>query len=172
MSSRHSSRPLAGLSDAEAAALGPERAAQVRSFRLILLAAQQLRYLTDHLYRADGLTTQQATLLSIVRTLGRPSLSEAAAAMLTSHQNTKQLVTSLIGKGFLRMVADRDDARVKRLTTTPKNERHWAARDPQDFARVGEWFAGLSTVEAQQLCELLAKLQRGLEQPVRAARGA
>jgi DNA-binding MarR family transcriptional regulator len=164
MSTRLESRPLAGLSDADAAVLGPERAAQVRSFRLILVIAQRLRYLTDQLYRADGLTTQQATLLSIVRALGQPSLSEAAAAMLTSHQNTKQLVTSLVGKGFLRMLADRDDARVKRLVTTPKNERHWAARDPHDFERVGQWFAGLSASEAEQLCGLLAKLQQGLEQ--------
>ncbi|HKP63571.1 MAG TPA: MarR family transcriptional regulator [Polyangiales bacterium] len=170
MSTRPEARPLAGLSAEDADALGPERAAQVRSFRLILMIAQQLRYLTDQLYRADGLTTQQATLLSVVRALGQPSLSEAAASMLTSHQNAKQLVTSLVGKGFLRLTADREDARVKRLQTTPKNERHWAARDPHDFQRVGEWFGTLSTEEARQLCDLLAKLQRGLKEPVRAAR--
>lgn len=163
-------RALVGFSEADAAAIGTERAAQARSFRLILMIAQQLRYLIDQLYRADGLTSQQATLLTVVRTLGRPSLSEAAAAMLTSHQNIKQLVTSLTGKGFLRLVADRSDARVRRLTTTPKNERHWAARNPHDFESVGVWFGGLSKDEVQQLFGLLVKLQRGLHEPVRAAR--
>ena len=153
---------LAGLSAEHAALIGAERAAQVRSFRLLLLIAQQLRYLTDRLYRADGLTTQQAALLSIARQLGKPSLSELAKAMLTSHQNVKQLVNALVAKGFVRLAADRQDARIKRMSITPKCERYWAARDPDDFTHVATWFAGLTAAEAQQLHTLLAKLERGL----------
>lgn len=159
-----------GLDEQVAAAIGPERAAQVRSFRLILFVAQQLRYLTDQLYRSDGLTTQQATLLSVVRALGRPSLSEVSDAMLTSHQNAKQLVNALVTKGFLRIVTDKQDARVRRLVTTPKNERHWASRDPHDFEHVGEWFGALSPAEIQELLRLLLGLNKSLKQPVRAAR--
>ena len=142
----------------------------MRSFRLILMIAQQLRYLTDHMYRADGLTTQQAALLSVVRARGKPSLSEAAAGLLTSHQNAKQLVNSLVAKGFLKVIPDREDARVKRLQTTPKNERHWAARDPDDFERVAEWFAELSAEEVKLLAGLLTKLQEGLKGHVKALR--
>lgn len=157
---------MAGLSPEEAEALGEERAAQVRSFRLLLFVAQQLRYLTDQLYRADGLTTQQATLLTLVRARGRPSLSEIAADMLTSHQNVKQLVNALVKKGFLRVVADADDGRVKRLVTTARSQRYWSARDPDDFEHVAAWFAGLKPGEAQQLHALLVKLERGLDASV------
>jgi DNA-binding MarR family transcriptional regulator len=153
---------LAGLSEVQAAALGPRKAAQVRSFRLIVFVAQQLRYLTDQLYRADGLTTQQATLLTVVRSMGKPSLSEVAGVMFTSHQNAKQLVTALVNKGLLRYVADTDDARVRRLLTTAKNERHWAKRNSDDFEHVGEWLDALSSEEATQLYALLLKLQQSL----------
>ena len=151
-----------GLGAAEAAALGPERAAQVRAFRLTLVIAQELRYLTDQLYRAEGLTSQQATLLTIVRTRGEPSLSEVASALFTSHQNAKQLVAALEKKGFVRLLVDKDDARVRRVVTTAKNEKHWARRNPDDFVRVGEWFAALDADETAQLADLLAKLQSGL----------
>lgn len=161
-----------GLSDAEAAAIGPERAAQVRAFRLILFIAQELRYLTDQLYRADGLTAQQATLLTAARTLGQPSLSELASALVTSHQNVKQLVAALVKKGFVRLVVDKQDARVRRVVTTAKNERHWARRDPADFVRVGEWFAALEGEETARLASLLAKLQTGLCGCVEATRGS
>jgi len=159
-----------GLSDAEAAAIGTERAAQVRAFRLILFIAQELRYLTDQLYRAEGLTAQQATLLTAVRTLGQPSLSEVANALVTSHQNVKQLVAALQKKGFLRLVVDKQDARVRRVVTTAKNEKHWARRDPDDFVRVGEWLGALDAAETAQLASLLAKLQTGLRQRVREER--
>ncbi|HTU61139.1 MAG TPA: MarR family transcriptional regulator [Polyangiales bacterium] len=151
-----------GLGAAEAAAVGAERAAQVRAFRLTLVIAQELRYLTDQLYRAEGLTTQQATLLTVVRTRGQPSLSEVASALFTSHQNVKQLVAALQKKGFVRLVVDKDDARVRRVVTTAKNEKHWARRNPDDFVRVGEWFAELDADETAQLARLLAKLQSGL----------
>ena len=152
----------AALSDADAAALGEERAAQVRSFRLLIRIAQHLRYLTDRLYRVDGLTTQQATLLSIVRARGKPSLSELAGVMFSTHQNVKQVVNALVSKGFLRLVDDEKDARVRRVVTTPKNERHWAKRNPQDFERVAEWLSALSSAEVKELYRLLAKLQDGL----------
>jgi DNA-binding MarR family transcriptional regulator len=158
-----------GMGDAEAAAIGPERAAQVRAFRMILFIAQELRYLTDQLYRAEGLTTQQATLLTAVRTRGQPSLSELASALATSHQNIKQLVAALETKGFVRLVVDKEDARVRRVMTTAKNEKLWARRDPDDFVRVGEWFAALDAPETARLAGLLAKLQGGLRTRVHAA---
>jgi hypothetical protein len=40
----------------------------------------------DQLLRADGLTTQQAVLITVVDLLGTRSLSQAAAALWTTHQ--------------------------------------------------------------------------------------
>lgn len=166
MSNRSDWNDLVGLTEKQAKAIGKGRAAHVCSYRLILMIAQQLRYLTDQLYRVDGLTTRQAAVLTIVSAQGCPTHSDVAHAMLSTHQNVKQLVTVLIRKGFLRVISDQKDARVRRLVTTAKNERYWAKRNPEDFDRVDEWFGGLSREETRQLCVLLTRLQIGLKNHV------
>ncbi len=149
---------VAGLSDVEAEALGPERAAQVRSFRLLHHLGQRVQFLADRLYEADGVTAQQAMLMTLVQMLGRPSLRELAGAFGTSHQNVKQIASALVRKGFVAIVDDPDDGRVRRVAVTPKGRRYWAGRDGADFAQVATWFAGLSADEVAQLLALLQKL--------------
>jgi len=60
----------------------------------------------DQLLRADGLTTQQAAIITVVDLLGTPSLSQAATALGTTHQNARQLADALERKGFLRISTD------------------------------------------------------------------
>ena len=74
-------RDALGLSEEDAARLGEDGAVRVRTFRLIVLVAQELRTLMDQLLRADGLTTQQAAMITVVDLLGTPSLSQAATAL-------------------------------------------------------------------------------------------
>ncbi|HEX5543153.1 MAG TPA: MarR family transcriptional regulator [Micromonospora sp.] len=121
----------------------------VRAFRTVLLLAQRLRYLMDQRLRADGLTTQQAALLTAVAALGRPSMTEAAAALGSTHQNVAQLVAALQRKGLMRVEPDPADRRRRCLTVTAQNERYWAGRDPDDVAAITEWFAVLSDEELE-----------------------
>jgi DNA-binding MarR family transcriptional regulator len=152
-----------GLSEHEAEALGPDDATRIRTFRLIVLLAQQLRTLMDQALRAEGLTTQQAALLTIVDAIGRPSLSEVAAAFGTTHQNAKQIAVALERKGLLRIVVDDEDRRVRRLVTTEKNRAVWLRRSATDQQRVLEWFSGLAEDEARTLFELLLRLEGGVQ---------
>jgi hypothetical protein len=96
-------RDSLGLTDEDAARLGEDGAVRVRTFRLIVVVAQELRTLMDQLLRADGLTTQQAALITVVDLLGAPSLSQAATALGTTHQNARQLADALERKGFLQI---------------------------------------------------------------------
>src|SRR3954462_7213099 len=100
----------------------------VRAFRVLLLVGQRLHRLMDQRLRADGLTTQQAALLTVVTALGRPSLGEAADAMGTTHQNAAQLVAALTRKEFLRVEPDPADRR-RRLIATETNDQYWRGRD-------------------------------------------
>ena len=84
-----------GLDEDEAARVGLDRATRIRTFRLIVLLAQELRTLMDQLLRADKLTTQQAALITVVESIGAPSLSQTAAALGTIDQNAKQIATAL-----------------------------------------------------------------------------
>ena len=151
-----------GLGEAEVAALGEGDATRVRTFRLILVVAQTMRTMMDDLLRADRLTTQQAALISVAEALSGPSLSRAAAALGTTRQNVKQVARALERKGFLRVVPDEDDARVRRLVVTERSREHWRGRSGEDQRTVAGWFSALSDDEAETLFELLSRLDAGV----------
>ena len=137
----------------------------VRAFRALLLVGQRLRYLMDDRLRADGLTTQQAALLTAVTALGEPSLGEAAEAMGTTHQNAAQLVAVLVRKEFLRVDPDPTDRRRRRLIATETNDRYWRSRDAADHAAVADWFSSLTDREIEALATLAERLLPELSAP-------
>lgn len=135
----------------------------VRCFRLMTLASQRLRYLYDQRLRDEGLTMQQGILLSFVRAHGSPTLGEAAKSLATSHQNAKQIALAVARKGLIRIVDDENDRRARRLIATKAGQRGWHQRNADDFAAIGQWFAGLSRREQQKLAAMLVRLIRGLQ---------
>ncbi|MDP1738110.1 MAG: MarR family transcriptional regulator [Caulobacter sp.] len=143
-------------------ALAGDAADAILAARRLLMAAQRLRYLMDQRFRADGLTTQQAALLTVARDLEGPTLAQAAKMMGSSHQNVKQLVTALERKGLLRYDIDPQDGRVRRLSPTARSDALWSSRDVGDFAAVAGWFGSLSPAEVSQLAGLLDQLETGL----------
>ena len=151
-----------GLSAGEAAELGRDAATRIRTFRLILLVATELRTLMDKRLRGDGLTTQQAALASAVEALGTPSVTEAATALGMTHQNIRRLADALNRKDHLRIDDDPHDRRTRRLSVTAKSRRHWQRRARADQEAVLEWFAVLTRREARTLFELLLRLENNL----------
>ncbi|MCO1656305.1 MarR family transcriptional regulator [Pseudonocardia humida] len=156
-----------GLPAAEAALLGADDAVRVRTFRLLLVLAQQLRTLMDQRLRGDGLTTQQAALITVVDALGAPKLSEVAAGMGTTHQNAKQVAAVLERKGFVVIEPDPRDRRVRRVRTTELSRAHWGARSADDQRYVLEWFADLSAEQARTLFDLLLVVRKRASDGVR-----
>lgn len=150
---------LADLTDQERRVAGSAEDA-VRCFRLISYTGQRLRYLLDQRLRAEGLTTQQGFLLTVVRMRGRPTLGEVATTMSTTHQNAKQVASALERKGMLKIVPDDGDARVRRLEATEAGKRGWENRNAEDYAAIADWFAALSRNEQQVLARLLSRLAR------------
>lgn len=132
----------------------------VRCFRLLTLVSQRLRTQLDQRLREDGLTVQQGFLLSLVRSAGEPSLGEIARAMGTSHQNAKQVALAAERNGFVKIVPDAEDSRVKRVVATMRGQRGWVDRNRGDFAAIGEWLSGLTASEQRKLIALLVKLAR------------
>ena len=158
-----------GLTAEEATALGQDAANRIRAFRLILLLAQELRMVMDQFLREDGLTTRQATLITVIDSLGEPSIKQAADALGTTHQNVKQLASSLQRKQFIRIVHDPSDRRIRRLVTTDKSRTTWQRRGTRDQQRVLEWFAELSDKEARTLFDLLLKTEASVRTATDAA---
>ncbi|MEU8077769.1 MarR family winged helix-turn-helix transcriptional regulator [Catellatospora citrea] len=135
----------------------------VRAFRATLYLAQRLRYLMDERLRADGLTTQQAALLTLVGALGTPSLKQAAAGLGSTHQNVAQLVQALQRKGMLAVQDDPADGRRKLLSVTEASRAYWAARDDGDHAAVASWFTALSAAELDTFAALADRLVSALD---------
>jgi DNA-binding MarR family transcriptional regulator len=158
----HLLRKDLGVGEHEEADLGSENTTRIRIFRLLILVAQEMRTRMDEILRPDGLTTQQAALITVVEALGSPSLTQAAASLGTTHQNLKQVAAALARKGFLRIVRDAEDGRVRRLVTTARSREYWQQRSAADHERVVEWFAGFSEDEVRTLFELLWKLEEKL----------
>jgi DNA-binding MarR family transcriptional regulator len=147
-----------GLAGDEAASLGADAAVRIRTFRLIIVLAQRLRTLMDAQLRPDGLTTQQAALITIIDALRAPTLSQAARELGTTHQNTRQIASALERKGFLRVTEDEHDARIRRLRTTSRSRDYWRQRSMADQQQVVEWFSGLTEEESKTLFDLLLRL--------------
>lgn len=134
----------------------------VRAFRLALLVGQRMRHLMDERLRVDGLTTQQAALVTAAAMMEGPSLTRVAGCLGTTHQNAAQLVSALERKGFLRIEPDPADRRRKRLVTTEANDEYWRGRDTDDSAAVAEWFSGLDPEELDTFVRLSVKVLAGL----------
>jgi len=147
-----------GLDDAEAARLGHSRTARLRLVRAVIVLASQLRARIDRQLAGDGLTSQQAAVMSIVRAAGRPSFRDVSHTLGTSPQNVRQLVDVLVRKRFARVVDDPSDRRVKRLVATPRNERYWSARDDSDHAELLTLLDDLDTREVERTVESLLKV--------------
>jgi DNA-binding MarR family transcriptional regulator len=136
--------------------IGPDSALEpsIRAFRTTLTLAQKLRYAMDERLREDGLTTQQAALITVVVAAGKPSLAEAAAALGSTHQNVAQIVAALVRKDLLQVEADPADKRRKLLSATNHSTAYWKQRDQGDFAAVADWFGDLTPAELRTFCEL------------------
>lgn len=106
---------------------------------------------------------QQGSLLSFVRTHGRPTLSEVARSMATSHQNAKQVALAVERKGYILIEPDPADGRSKRLVPTALGKRGWRHRNKADFAAVASWFAALSPEEQKCLASMLDRLIRHMD---------
>jgi len=155
--------PFASLQAARQA--GGAYASALQTFRLLSVVNTQLKRLMDARFRGEAMTTRQATLITIVKELGTPSMSEVAAVMSTSHQNVKQIALGLERRGFMRIVTDAHDSRVRRLVVTAKNDRFWTTRDADDAAAIAGWFSVCSAGELRTLNAVLEKLAGRLADP-------
>jgi DNA-binding MarR family transcriptional regulator len=135
--------------------------APVQAFRLVLALAQELRTLMDRRLQPSGLTSQQAAVLTVIEILGQPSMTEAARALATTHQNLKQLASALARKGFIRIEPDPRDSRSKRLMLTETHRSFWTARNQDDHASVAQWLSALDDDETARLVQLLSKAMAG-----------
>lgn len=144
--------------------LPPAEADRVRAFRLLLVQGALLRGLLDRELAPSGVTAQQGALLSWIDAQPEPpTLGAAAAGLVMSHQNVKQIAAALARKGFLDIVVDAADRRARRLVTKARHRRFWKRRNADDFAAVQSWLSVWSDDEVGQAVHLLQRLHQHLK---------
>jgi len=135
----------------------------VQLFRLVLTLATHLRTLMDQRLAALGLTVRQAAILTFVESSPvPPMLGEIAAALATSHQNTRQIVSALERKGFVEVRVDPEDHRARRVEATPLVADEFSRRDADDHAAVANWMGALTEEEQVHAVLLLNRVFTGL----------
>jgi DNA-binding MarR family transcriptional regulator len=132
---------------------------RVDLFRLLVALGIRMRSLMDRQLAPDGLTTQQAVVLTMVETADRPlSVADVSRLLGTTHQNTRQIVEALIRKGLLTAELDERDRRSRRLALTAQVAEVFDGRDADDRRAVREWTAALDDEQAALAVALLSRL--------------
>jgi DNA-binding MarR family transcriptional regulator len=133
---------------------------RVALFRLLLATGGRLRVLMDRRLARVGLTTQQAAIMNLIANASSPiSQRELASAIGTTHQNVKQLTTSLVNKGLLEVRTDEKDRRIRRMVATPAFRRR---RSDVGHTEVAQWFASLTDKQVNDTIEAMNQLLRSI----------
>ncbi|UCH04447.1 MAG: MarR family transcriptional regulator [Candidatus Thorarchaeota archaeon] len=142
------------------------------SFGLLFLLTRRFEYITDSILKKDGLTTKQLLALIVIdRGFDeRPSISQVAELLSTSHQNVKQIAHQLERRGFLEMARDENDRRRWLLGVTKKNQDFWDSREQEHGEARQDLFASLSEREIRHFHKILTKLIGGTESIYREAK--
>jgi DNA-binding MarR family transcriptional regulator len=154
------------MSPEEARRLGKRRATRLLAVRAVVALAPRIRAIIDRELEGDGLTTQQAALLTVAR--NGPTLSEAARALATTRQNTKQIVDALVRKGFVELEPDRDDQRATRLRVTAKSDAYWEAHEARHHEPLLRLFDGLPPAAVATCVDVLWALVERASEPTTA----
>ena len=132
-------------------------------FRLLSVAAMRLRTRMDERLAEVGLTTQQATVLTLVKGAAEaPTQADLARVMGTSHQNVRQLLDALQRKGLVEAEWDAKDRRARRVRCTAAVDALFVDRDAGDHAAIRDWFGALSDEEVVGMTEMLRRVLEGL----------
>ena len=130
----------------------------------LFLAANRLQTLLDREFEPCGMTAKQ-WFLSIV--IGGafddpPTLSAAAAAMGSTHQNVKQVALKLKEKGFLEIVDDAEDGRAVRLRLTEQSGQFWMGLQRRGEEFMADMYQGLDQQELAALRAALGKIMANI----------
>lgn len=95
-----------------------------------------------------------------------PTLNDLSEVMGSSHQNVKQILLKLEGKGFVSMMADEKDNRKQRYFVTDKCRKFLEANDNQSKTSsqiIAQIFDGVSDKDLTVTIKTIMKMEKNLE---------
>jgi DNA-binding MarR family transcriptional regulator len=132
-------------------------------FGAVFAVANRLQRVLDQVL--PEVTAKQWWLLVTLSMFDEPpTLGELARAADTSHQNTRQVLNKLAAKGFVELVPDRRDSRVRRVRATAKAGEWGAVTAGQARAFMAAMYAQLSPEELAATASALSRVYDALGQ--------
>ncbi|MGI8554367.1 MAG: MarR family winged helix-turn-helix transcriptional regulator [Dehalococcoidia bacterium] len=114
----------------------------------------------DQLMTKTGISQAQASVLVVLKSVGRPlPLSKLARLLVQEAQSVTSLVDRLESRGLVRRVPDSKDRRVINVELTPDGESLFDRIYPAAHQGISEIFAGLNPRELHALTDSLRKLR-------------
>lgn len=135
-------------------------------FGHIIKLSNTLQVYLDHHLSDDHMTSKQLFLMMVVSSYGAqaPSFREAAERFGCSYQNIKQLALKMSKEGYLDIVGDEKDKRIKRLILTDQSREYWSKRDEKDSEALSQLFSEFSVEELNIFLSMLKRILDKLEE--------
>lgn len=131
-------------------------------FGNIFLLSNRLQTVMDN--SIDELTSKQwLTALMLGMFDEPPTLKQLAKICNSSHQNTKQIVSKLEAKGFIKIENDINDLRAIRIHTTDKWVQWNKNNDENSALFISKMFDSLTEEEIKIMNNVQQKIYKNLE---------
>lgn len=128
----------------------------------IFTLANRLQSLGDRLYK--NISTKQWLLIAVISKCesSSPSLSDVADIMGSSRQNVKKMAVILQERGFVSLDKDSGDARVIRITLTPKCLTYFQEKNEKELQFMSKLFINFDEIRTNDLYKGLVKLTENI----------
>ncbi|MBP9995657.1 MAG: MarR family transcriptional regulator [Lachnospiraceae bacterium] len=93
-----------------------------------------------------------------------PTINELAEIMGSSHQNVKQILLKLEGKGFVTMIADEKDKRKQRIVLTKACRDFCEKNDEQSREIIRRIFDGIEEEHLLAAIMTIQKMERNISE--------
>ena len=95
-----------------------------------------------------------------------PTLKELSDVLGSSHQNVKQILLKLEGKGFIEFRADAEDKRKQRIVLTEKCQKFCEQNNEASIQIMSKMFEGISEKDIQTTIKTITKIEKNLTEAV------
>lgn len=128
----------------------------------IFTLSNRLQFLGDRLYKS--ISTKQWLLIAVISKCdsSSPSLSEVADIIGSSRQNVKKMAVILQERGFVSLDKDFNDARVIRITLTPKCLTYFGEQSEKESQFMSKLFYNFDDTRTNGLYQGLEKLAENI----------
>lgn len=137
-------------------------------YLLGLLSAFENQYQSKadkYFQEITGTTWKQFLCLVSIQLFDQPpTLGDLAGVVKTSHQNVKQLLVKLEGRGYVTLVTDPEDRRKQRVELTQKCQTSLQAHDQEGRDMVARLFQGIDPDHILTTIKTISAMERNLDQ--------